>query len=190
VPLELQYNTSIVVFNCNCNTMGTTAHWQMLDATRPRPEEHPSDDLLLRRVAHVRRLAAEHLVAHTRQRVHIAARRDLLLGRGLLGTHVVRRTEREARLRHPPAGRRAYRERNAEVGHHRPAVRQQDVLRLDIAMDHPVAVRVMQRVGHLAPARARGGSARPGRRRGGQPTMSSRTPQSCHEFANRGRLDA
>ena len=50
---------------------------------------------------------------------------DLLLRRRLLGAHVVRRAEREARLRHPAAGRRAHRERDAEIRHHRAPVVQQ-----------------------------------------------------------------
>ena len=40
--------------------------------------------------------------------------------------------------------------RDAEVRHQRVATLEQDVLRLDIAMDHPVPVGVAQRVRHLA----------------------------------------
>ncbi len=43
----------------------------------------------------------------------------------------------------------ARRERDAEVGHQRRAVVQQDVLRLDVAVHHPVPVRVVQRARHL-----------------------------------------
>ena len=77
-------------------------------------------------------------------------RRDLLLRRRLLGRHVVRRAETESGLRHPATGRRAHRERDAEVHDHRPAVMQQDVLGLDVAVDHAVAVRVVERVGDFA----------------------------------------
>ena len=60
----------------------------------------------------------------------------------------MRRAERHPGLGHPAARRGAERERDAEVGHHRPAVLQQDVLRLDVAVDHAVLVRVLERVGH------------------------------------------
>ena len=72
-----------------------------------------------------------------------------LVRRRLLGAHVVRRARAQPGLRHPPARRRAHRQRDPEVHHHRPPVVQQDVLGLDVAVDHPVAVRVVQRVGHL-----------------------------------------
>jgi hypothetical protein len=61
----------------------------------------------------------------------------------------VRGAETQARLGHPSAGRRTHRERDPEVGHHRPAVVQQDVLGLDVPVDHPVPVGVVERVGHL-----------------------------------------
>ena len=99
--------------------------------------------------ASVRRMARQHLVQHAAERVDVGARGDLLLGGRLLGAHVVRRAERQAGLGHPPAGRRAHRQRDAEVGDHRPAVLQQDVLGLDVAVDHAVAVRVVERVGHV-----------------------------------------
>ena len=110
------------------------------------------DDLhddLLRRARRVWRFAGKHLVEHACERVHIGARRDVLRRRRLLGAHVVRRAEGEARLRHAPARRRAHRERDAEVGHHRAAVVQQDVLGFDVAVDHAVLVRVMQRARHV-----------------------------------------
>ena len=40
--------------------------------------------------------------------------------------------------------------RDAEVRHHRVALGEQDVLRLDVAVHDAVAVRVVERVGHLA----------------------------------------
>ena len=48
----------------------------------------------------------------------------------------------------PPAQQRS--ERNAEIRHHRPPVVQQDVLRLDVAVDHSVPMCVVQRVRDLA----------------------------------------
>src|SRR2546422_2294190 len=38
-----------------------------------------------------------------------------------------------------------FRSRDAEVRHHRLAVLEQDVLRLNVAVDHPVAMRVVER---------------------------------------------
>ena len=43
----------------------------------------------------------------------------------------------------------AHGQRDAEVGHQRVAVVQQDVLRLDVAVDDAVAVGVVERVGHF-----------------------------------------
>ena len=79
-----------------------------------------------------------------------AAAGDLPLRRRLLGAHVVRRAETQSRFGHAAAGGGAHRERDAEVGHHRAAVVQEDVLRLDVAVDHAVPVRVVQRVSDLA----------------------------------------
>ena len=50
-------------------------------------------------------------------------------------------------MRVPPA--LADRQRDAEVGHQGPAIVQQDVLRLDVAVDHAVAVGVVERPGDL-----------------------------------------
>ena len=51
-------------------------------------------------------------------------------------------------IRWPPA--LLHGERDAEIGDQRVAALQQDVLRLDVAMDHAVRVRVVERVGHFA----------------------------------------
>ncbi len=96
----------------------------------------------------MRRLPGQHLVEHAAQRVDVAPGGDLLLGGGLLGAHVVRRAEAEAGLGHPAARRGAHGQGDAEVGHHRAAVVEQDVLRLDVAVDHAVAVGVVERIGH------------------------------------------
>ena len=74
----------------------------------------------------------------------------VLVAHRLLGTHVLRRAEREARLRHPRAARLLHRERDAEVGDERVSALQQDVLRLDVAMHDAERVRGAQRVGDLA----------------------------------------
>jgi hypothetical protein len=53
-------------------------------------------------------------------------------------------------LGHAAATCRADRERDPEVRHHRTTVPQQDVLGLDVPVDHALLVRVGERVGHLA----------------------------------------
>ena len=68
---------------------------------------------------------------------------------GLLGTHVGGRAHGHAGLRELLlVGRQ--RLRDPEIGHQRLAVGEQDVLRLDITVDHPVAVGVIERERHLA----------------------------------------
>ena len=62
----------------------------------------------------------------------------------------MRGAQREPRFRHATAGRRSHCQRDAEIGHHRPTVVQQDVLRLDVSVDHAVRVRVVQCTGHIA----------------------------------------
>ena len=42
------------------------------------------------------------------------------------------------------------RARDAEIGDHRVPAAQENVVRLDVAVDHAVAMRVVERVGHLA----------------------------------------
>jgi hypothetical protein len=93
--------------------------------------------------------ACQHLVGHCRERVHVAARIDHLLAHRLLGTHVLRRAEREPGLRHPLAAGTLHRERDAEISHQRMAALEQDVLGLDVAMDDTLVVRVLEGVGNL-----------------------------------------
>ena len=110
------------------------------------------DDLhddLLRVRAHVRRAARQHLVQHRAERVNIGPGRDFLLGGRLLGTHVVRCAQGQTRFRHASASGGAHGKRDAEIRYHRTPIVQQDVLRLDVPMDDPVPVRVVERVGHL-----------------------------------------
>ena len=79
------------------------------------------------------------------QGVDVRAGGDLALAHRLLGAHVVRRAERHAGLGHPAPAGLAGRERDAEVGDQGLAVVQQDVLGLDVAVDHAVAVGVVER---------------------------------------------
>ena len=111
--------------------------------------EDPCDHRL-RGVAGKRWLAAQHLVQHRAEGVDVGAGRDLPLAHRLLRAHVVRRAERHAGLGHPRTARLAGRERDAEVRDQRPPIVQEDVLRLDVAVDDAVAVRIVERRGDLA----------------------------------------
>jgi hypothetical protein len=97
-----------------------------------------------------RRLAGEHLVQHSGEGIDIAARVQQPVAGGLLRTHVLRSTEVETRFRQPIAPGFRHRERDAEVRHHRLALVQQDVLRLDVAVDDVMAMGVAQGVSDLA----------------------------------------
>ena len=59
----------------------------------------------------------------------------------------MRRAEAHAGLGHASAARFAGCQRDPEIRDHRPAIVQQDVFRLDVAMDDAVAVRVVQGTG-------------------------------------------
>ena len=111
--------------------------------------EHLGHDRL-HRAPGERRVAGEHLVRHRAERVDVGARVDRALPHRLLGGHVLRCAEREAGLRHALAAGRLHREGDAEVGNQRVAALQQDILGLDIAVDHAAPVCVRQRVGDLA----------------------------------------
>ena len=89
------------------------------------------------------------------ERVHVAARVDGAVARGLLGTHVLRRAERESGLREAIASRLGDGERDAEVGQHRLAFLKQDVLRLDVAVHQSLSVRVVERARDLLGDRER-----------------------------------
>ena len=69
--------------------------------------------------------------------------------RRLFGAHVGRGPDRHPGLGQPVRRRRLERAGDAEVGHQRLAVGEQDVLRLDVAMDHALAVGMVERVGDL-----------------------------------------
>ena len=103
----------------------------------------------LRAGAGERRLAGEHLVGHGAERVHVAPGADLALAHRLLGRHVGRRAERHPGLRHAVAAGLLHGEGDAEVGDQGGAVLEQDVLRLDVAMDDALAVGVVERGGDL-----------------------------------------
>ena len=95
------------------------------------------------------RLPGEHLVDHGAERVDVAARIERAVAGGLFRAHVLRCAEGEARLREAVPSGLLHGERDAEVREHRFAVLQHDVLGLDVAVDHPLAVRVVERSRHL-----------------------------------------
>jgi hypothetical protein len=72
---------------------------------------------------------------------------DLAVGRPLLGAHVVGRPDRHAGARQMLI--RSQCAGDPEVGDKRVAAAQEDVLRLDVAMDDPTAVRVVEGVRHF-----------------------------------------
>ena len=104
----------------------------------------------LRRRSRKGRLARQHLEAHNGECVDIGARIDVILAGELFGRHVRRGAgghpcAREARIIRGLLERT----RNAEVGQQRVPILQQDVLRLDVAMDEPARVCLGQRVSDL-----------------------------------------
>ena len=111
--------------------------------------EHLGDDRLHARAGE-RRIAGEHLVRHHAERVDVGARVDRPFAHRLFRAHVLRRAEGEAGLRHPLAAGALHGERDAEIGDQGMAALQQDVLRLDVAMDHATGVGVAERVGDFA----------------------------------------
>ena len=99
------------------------------------------------------RHAREHLVQHAAERVDVASTIDVLLGAGLLGTHVGGCAECEAGARHTAdVGCLLDRSCDAEVGDDGATCRALDenVVRLDIAVDDVVRVGMLQRVGDVA----------------------------------------
>ncbi len=92
-------------------------------------------------------LAGQHLVGNDAKRVLVRRPRHRLR-RDLLGTHVRRRADRQAGARQLLGlGHLG----DAEVGDHCPAfVVDQNVARLDVAVDHAAAVRIAERAGDLA----------------------------------------
>ncbi len=120
-----------------------------------------------------RHIPREHLIRDDAQRIEIAAAIDFAIARALLGTHVGRRPDR-----HPGRGQPrvraagvADRARDAEVGHHRaPTIgRQQDVVRLDVAVDYAARMGVGEGARHLR--------QQPPRLRDGHPGIPGQTPR-------------
>ncbi len=101
--------------------------------------------------AGVRGLAGEHFVQHHTERVDVGSRIYLALAGGLLGTHVCRCADHDPGFGEPFAGRRLRQgPSDAEIGHHRLAIAEQDVLGLDVAVNYTVAVGIVEGEPYLA----------------------------------------
>ena len=96
-------------------------------------------------------LARQHFVHHAAQRKEVAAPVEVA-ARGLLGAHVGRGANGHADLREHQTGRRGSchkRLADTEVCDDGVAFVQQDVLRLDVAVDDVVPMRVVEGISHL-----------------------------------------
>jgi len=89
-------------------------------------------------------IASEHLVHDAPQSIDVASAVHVPHATGLLGTHVERRADGDARLGEPGATRCRRGPSDPEVRNHRLIVMQQYVLGLDVAMDDLERVRVAQ----------------------------------------------
>ncbi len=100
--------------------------------------------------AQKRRIAGQHFVRDRTQRVEVAAGVDGALAHRLLGAHVLRRAEAQSSLRHALAGGALHSERDTEVGDECAAIVQENVLRLDVAMNDVLAMCAIERTGDFA----------------------------------------
>ncbi len=123
---------------------------QVFGQFRPLVRDHrrPLGDVLHQDARNRRRvereLPHEHLIGHHTEAVDVRAAVHLAVAGGLLGAHIMRRPDRDARTgqRRPP-GRGRERLCDSEVRHHHatPAPLEQDVVGLHVAMDDPECVR-------------------------------------------------
>ena len=101
-----------------------------------------------------RRLADEELVGNAAERIEIRAAVDVRIGGDLLGRHVLRRSDREAhrrqRFRLTGCAGRIQRLADPEVGDGRAVAGEEDVLRLDVAVNHTALVREVERSRDIA----------------------------------------
>ena len=96
-----------------------------------------------------RDFACQHLKQHHAYRIQVRASVHHRAGRQRLRSHKIRRAHRHVRLRQPAESRVALL-RQAEVGHlHRTLHVDQNVRWLDVAVNHPARVRILQRVAHM-----------------------------------------
>ena len=109
----------------------------------------PAGDDRLSRRSREGRFSHQHFIDDTAERVDVGARGDVAVAQRLLGAHVGRRADGDAGGGEPFAGRGIERAGDSEIGHHRFAVGEQDVLRFDVAVDQPVGMGVLECAGHL-----------------------------------------
>jgi hypothetical protein len=147
-----RFTTLIARSSCHQTTMPVrldVARDARIDLAQPlRLAERDGEEDLLERLAVERLHQGERLVEHDAERVDVGAVVDGdPLGERLLGAQVVRRAGDVAGAREAA---RLLVLREAEVGEVRGALLvEEDVLRLDVAVDHAVLVDVRQRLGDL-----------------------------------------
>src|SRR5262245_7047256 len=92
-------------------------------------------------------MCGQHLIEHAAEAVDVGQMRDIEWRQNLLGAHVRTRSHRLSHGRQPwPPERQCY----AEVAEERPLAVEQNVRRFDVAMDHQLLVRVIERRQNLA----------------------------------------
>ena len=96
----------------------------------------------------MRGIARKGFIQHGAERIDVGAAVDLTIAGGLFGRHVLRGAEREAGLRDPRAAGVADGECDPEVGDEGLAFVEENVLGLEVAVDHAVPVRVVERAGN------------------------------------------
>src|SRR6478672_10229676 len=104
-----------------------------------------SGDERLGRPAGEGRLSGEHLVEHAAEAVDVAPAIDARIGHALLRTHVGRSAERDTGTRELLVSECAGGTGDPEVCDQGLAILEENVLRLDVAVDDAVAVRVVER---------------------------------------------
>ena len=96
------------------------------------------------------RVPGQHLEQHAPQAVQIAPAVQRSVGQRLLRAHVGWRADGKPGVGQATVIECAHRLGDSEVGHDRVAAFQQDVLRLDVPVDHPSRMGVTQRIGDFA----------------------------------------
>ena len=104
-------------------------------------------DDLAQRLAGERRPARHHVVERRAAAEQVGARGRVRAAADLLRRHVLRRADGQSGFGEPCAPRLAHGQRDAEVRHLGLALDQEDVLGLDVPVDHPLAVGVVERPG-------------------------------------------
>jgi hypothetical protein len=94
------------------------------------------------------RITGEHLVEHTPQRIDVGPPVQRPVPSRLLGTHVLRSAERKASLGDPCPTRLRDCQGDAEVGHYRLSVGQQDILGFEVPVDDAAAMGVVEGSGN------------------------------------------